>query len=752
MESSTPVSHFYVSLLQTSLKTKNPFPGKLVHAQIIKSGLHFSVFLMNNLVNFYAKSGSISDAHHVFNEMPNKNTSSWNTVLSAYAKQGRIDAAYQVFEEMPEPDAVSWTAMIVGYTQLGCVENAAKMFLEMISCKVSPTQFTMTSILASCATIEDLDVGRKVHSFVVKLGLSSYVCVANSLLNMYAKSGDPMTAKIVFDMMKLKNVSSWNAMISLYMHSGQPGLALAQFEQMSERDLVSWNSMIAGYNQHGFHLEALDIFSRMLKDTSLKPDNFTLASVLSACANLEDLNLGKQSHAHIIRTEFYTSGPVGNALVSMYSKSGGVGIAQKILEHSGTSNLNVVAFTALLDGYIKLGDINPARQIFDSLRNHDVVSWTAMIVGYMQNGLNDDAIKLFRSMVREGPKPNIYTLAAMLSVSSSLASLDHGKQIHARAIRSGVASSVSVSNALITMYAKAGSINGARRVFNLINANKDTVSWTSMIIALAQHGLGEEAILLFEKMLEFGIKPDHITYVGVLSACTHVGLVEQGRLYYKLMKDTHGIEPTSSHYALMIDLFGRAGLLQEAQVFIANMPIEPDVIAWGSLLACCKVHKNMELAKVAAERLLLIEPDNSGAYSALANVYSACGKWEDAAKIRKSMKDKQVKKEQGFSWLQIKDEVHVFGVADALHPHREAIYQTIAKIWKEIKKMGFIPNTESVLHDLDEEVKEQMLRHHSEKLAIAFGLLQTPENTTLRIMKNLRVSATTGSAVADGRA
>ncbi|XP_057514290.1 pentatricopeptide repeat-containing protein At2g22070 [Actinidia eriantha] len=749
MESSTPVSHFYVSLLQTSLKTKNPFPGKLVHAQIIKYGLHFSVFLMNNLVNFYAKSGSISDAHHVFNEMPNKNTSSWNTVLSAYAKQGRIDAAYQVFEEMPEPDAVSWTAMIVGYTQLGCVENAAKMFLEMISCRVSPTQFTMTSILASCATIEALDVGRKVHSFVVKLGLSSYVCVANSLLNMYAKSGDPMTAKIVFDMLKLKNVSSWNAMISLYMHSGQPGLALAlaQFEQMSERDLVSWNSMIAGYNQHGFHLEALDIFSRMLKDTSLKPDNFTLASVLSACANLEDLNLGKQIHAHIIRTEFYTSGPVGNALVSMYSKSGGVGIAQKILEHSGTSNLNVVAFTALLDGYIKLGDINPARQIFDSLRNHDVVSWTAMIVGYMQNGLNDDAIKLFRSMVREGPKPNIYTLAAMLSVSSSLASLDHGKQIHARAIRSGVASSVSVSNALITMYAKAGSINGAKRVFNLINANKDTVSWTSMIIALAQHGLGEEAILLFEKMLEFAIKPDHITYVGVLSACTHVGLVEQGRLYYKLMKDGHGIEPTSSHYALMIDLFGRAGLLQEARVFIANMPIEPDVIAWGSLLACCKVHKNMELAKVAAERLLLIEPDNSGAYSALANVYSACGKWEDAAKIRKSMKDKQVKKEQGFSWLQIKDEVHVFGVADALHPHREAIYQTIAKIWKEIKKMGFIPNTESVLHDLDEEVKEQMLRHHSEKLAIAFGLLQTPENTTLRIMKNLRVCDDCHSAI-----
>ncbi|KAL6959266.1 Pentatricopeptide repeat-containing protein [Sarracenia purpurea var. burkii] len=691
--------------------------------------------------------GSISDAHHVFNEMPKKNTSSWNTVLSAYAKQGRIDAAFHVFEEMPEPDAVSWTAMIVGYNQIGCVENAVKMFLEMISYRVLPTQFTLTSVLASCATMEALDIGRKVHSFVVKLGISSYVSVANSLLNMYAKSGDPNTAKLVFDRMKLKSTTTWNALISLYMQSAKPDLALAQFKQMTERDLVSWNSMIAGYKQRGFDLQALEIFSKMLKDTSLKPDNFTLTSVLSACASLEKLNLGKQIHAHIIRTGFDTSGPVGNALISMYSKSGGIGIAQTILEHCVTSNLNVVAFTALLDGYIKLGDIKPARQIFDSLGNHDVVSWTAMIVGYMQNGLNDDAIKLFRSMVREGPKPNVYTLAAILSVCSSVASLDHGKQIHSKAVRSGEASSVSVSNALITMYAKAGSIDGARHVFNLIQVNKDTVSWTSMIIALAQHGLGDEAIELFEKMLESGLKPDHITYVSVLSACTHIGLVEQGRGYYKLMKDSHGIEPTPSHYACMIDLFGRAGLLQEAQDFIENMPIEPDVIAWGSLLASCKVHKNVELAKVAAEKLLQIEPDNSGAYSALANVYSACGKWEEAAKIRKSMKDKMVKKEQGFSWVRIKDEVHVFGVEDALHPQRDAIYQMIAKIWKEIKKMGFIPNTESVLHDLDEEVKEQILRHHSEKLAIAFGLLKTPENTTLRIMKNLRVCNDCHSAI-----
>lgn len=743
----TSPSDPYTSFLQRSLKFKDPFTGKSIHARIIKAGLHLGVFLMNNLMNFYAKTGFISDAHRVFDEMPVKSVFSWNIILSGYAKGGRLEEAHRVFEEMPEPDSVSWTAMIVGYNQMGQFENAIGMFREMVSDDVPPTQFTLTNVLASCAAVEGLGIGRKVHSFVVKHGLSSYISVANSLLNMYAKSGDPVTAKIVFDRMKLKSTSSWNTMISSHMQSGLVDLAQVQFEQMIERDVVSWNAMISGYNQHGFDREALDIFSKMLMDSSSKPDKFTLASALSACANLENLKLGKQIHAHIIRTEFDTFGAVGNALISMYSKSGGVEIARKIIEQSMISNLDVIAFTALLDGYVKLGDINPARRIFDSLRVRDVVAWTAMIVGYVQNGFNQDAMELFRSMIKEGPKPNNYTLATMLSVSSSLASLDHGRQIHASATRSGNASSVSVSNALITMYAKSGSINDARWVFNLIHWKRDTITWTSMIIALAQHGLGEEALTLFERMLENGIKPDHITYVGVLSACTHVGLVEQGRSYYNLMQNAHKIIPTPSHYACMIDLFGRAGILQEAHAFIENMPIEPDVIAWGSLLASCKVHKNVELAEVAAERLLLIEPENSGAYSALANVYSACGQWENAANIRKSMKDKGVKKDQGFSWVQIKNKVHIFGVDDGLHPQRDAIYEMMAKIWKEIKKMGFVPDTESVLHDLEEELKEQILSHHSEKLAIAFGLICTPENTTLRIMKNLRVCNDCHSAI-----
>lgn len=739
-------SEYYVSLLQTCLKTKDPSIGKSIHAQIIKQGLLGSVYLLNNLLNFYVKCGLASVAHNLLDEMPLKNTFSWNTVISGYAKVGMMGSAGYVFKQIPKPDSVSWTAIIVRYHQMGYYGNALNMFLEMIKDGVIPNQYTITSVLSSCANMRDLSLGRKVHSFVVKHGIGSYVPVANSLFNMYVKTGDFLRARIVFDRMRIRNVSSWNCMISLHMQSGNVILARQQFDQMDERNIVSWNSIITGYNQEGYHHEALALFSEMLKDRSLEPDKFTLASVLSACAGIENLKLGKQIHAYMIKTEFCIFGAVENSLITMYSKCGGVEIARTIIQKNGITNLNVIASTALMDGYVKLGDVSPAREIFDSLRDSDVVAWTAMIVGYEQNGLNDDAVTLFRLMLKEGPSPNSYTLAAMLSVISSLASLHHGKQIHAFAIRSSEFSSASVSNALITMYAKAGSITHAKRVF-YIHRYRDTVMWTSMIIALAQHGYGQEAIELFEEMLASGIKPDHITYVGVLVACSHVGLVEEGKSYYNMMQTVHNIPPTNSHYSCMIDLLGRAGLLQEAQDFMEKMCTEPDNIAWGSLLASCKVHKNVELAKVAAEKLLILDPDNSGAFAALANVYSASGRWAEAAKVRKSMKEKGVKKDQGLSWLELKHEVHVFGADDVLHPQIDKIYAKMNEIWEVIKKMGFVPDTSSVLHDLDEEMKENILRYHSEKLAIAFGLLNTPENTTLRIMKNLRVCNDCHSAI-----
>ncbi|CAN6286659.1 unnamed protein product [Urochloa humidicola] len=747
MAAAAGTSDYYARLLQLCQTAANPSAGRTIHAHAIKAGLLVSAYLCNNLLSYYAaagvRSGSFHDARRLFEEIPaaRRNVFTWNTLLSMYAKSGHLADTRAVFAEMPERDAVSWTVMVVGLNRAGRFWEAVKTFLEMVEEGLTPTQFTLTNVLSSCAAMEASGIGRKVHSFVVKLGLSSYVPVANSVLNMYGKFGDAETAKAVFERMLVHSLSSWNSMVSLYARQGRMDLAVSMFENMEERSIVSWNAVIAGYNQNGLDGMALNFFLRMLSDSSMEPDVFTATSVLSSCANLRMLKMGKQMHSYILRVGMPYSGQsqMTNALISMYAKSGSVETARRIMDQAVISDLNVISFTALLEGYVKLGDLKQAREIFDVMNNRDVIAWTAMIVGYQQNGQNDEAMELFRSMIKSGPDPNSYTLAAILSACASLACLDYGKQIHCKAIRSLQEQSVSVSNAIITMYARSGSVTLARRVFDRICWRKETVTWTSMIVSLAQHGLGEEAVVLFEEMLHVGVKPDRITYIGVFSACTHAGFVDKGKTYYEQMRNEHGITPEMSHYACMVDLLARAGLLTEAQEFIQRMPVAPDAIVWGSLLSACRVQKNADLAELAAEKLLSIDPDNGGAYSALANVYSACGRWNDAARIWKLRKDKAVKKETGFSWTHLHNKVHVFGADDVLHPQRNAIYKKAAELWVEIKKAGFVPDLNSVLHDVDDELKEELLSHHSEKLAIAFSLISTPEKTTLRIMKNLRV-------------
>ncbi|KAK8930618.1 Pentatricopeptide repeat-containing protein [Platanthera zijinensis] len=731
----------WASLLQQCLHADNQFAGKSIHARITKAGLlHSALYLTNNLLNFYSKLRLFSDARKVFHEMPLKNIFTWNSIISMHAKGGQIDAAGHYFDQTPEKDSVSWTAMIVGCNQAGRFDQSVRMLSAMIRAGPPPNQFTFTNILSSCAAMADRRIGRIAHSFAVRLGMSSCIPVANSLLNMYGKCGDEFTARVIFDRMRLRSVSSWNTLISLYSQSGKMELARSRFDEMNDRSIVSWNAMIAGYNQNGSNLESLLFFSRMLEESpTMIPDDFTVTSVLSACANLGMLKIGRQIHGYLVRTEMTLIGQVANALISMYSKSGGVENAGRVVEQTVAGDLNVISFTALLEGFVKIGDLEPARKIFDSMKHRDVVAWTAIIVGYIQNGFDEDAMKLFRLMIGEGAEPNNYTFSAILSACSSSGSLEHGRQIHSKAMKSEEGISISVNNALITMYAKSGCIERAKSVFDQIRRNSEPISWTSMILALAQHGMGEEALSLFEGMLFHGVLPDHITYVGVLSACTHSGLVEKGKEYFSMMQSAHRIKPTPCHYACMIDLLARCGKLEEARGFIRSMPEEPDAIAWGSLLAACRVHRDADLAAVAAEGLLSVDPGNSGAYSALANVYSSCGRWKEAANVWKSMRDKGIKKEKGLSWIQIKNKVHVFGVDDGLHPMREAIYRTAARVWEEIKKAGFVPDTDSVLHDVEEEVKEEMLSRHSEKLAIAFGLMSTPEKAVLRIMKNLRV-------------
>ncbi|KAH9329652.1 hypothetical protein KI387_001760 [Taxus chinensis] len=724
----------YACLLQSCIQMKDLFQGKRLHAHMIKSNFNPGIYMGNSLINMYAKCDNLVDSRQVFNKMPVKNTCSWNTTLSGYAKIGDMEHALQMFQEMPERDAVTWTVMIAAYTQFGHCQEALLLYKRMLQEGTLPNQFTFTSVVSMCTNLENFELGKQVHGHIIILGVGSYVAVGNSLLNMYAKCGSTEKARLVFDQLLLRNVYSWNTLLGMYAQSGSLDFMQRLFDKMPAKDVVSWNSMIAGHVQHGNDSKAFELFVQMQQD-GMNPDIITFISILTACSKLEALKQGKQVHTHAIKTGLELHGTMGNALVSMYAKCGCTDDARFVFDKM--PELNVVSWTAMIAGYLRCDSIDFARQLFDRMPERDVVAWTAMIVGYAQYGDEKEVIQLSEHMLRSGPKPNNFTFSCILSVFASLADLEKGRQIHAHTTKIGFDSHVSVSNSLVTMYAKCGIIEDARQVFRHM-PEQDAVSWTAIIAGNAQHGFGREAIHLFEIMLQKGMKPDHITFLGVLTGCSHAGLLDEGRYYFSFMSQDYRITPRASHYACMIDLLGRAGCLREAVDLINNMPIEPDAYVWGALLGACRVHGNVDLAKHAAEGLFMLEPEHAGAYSLLANIYASSGKWDDVAKVRKLMKDRGVKKDPGCSWIEIKNKVHVFGVEDGRHPQTVEIYAMLEKLALQIREEGYVPNMKFVLHDVEEEHKEQILCHHSEKLAIAFGLINTPSGTTIRIIKNLR--------------
>lgn len=511
----------YSCLLQWCVQMKALPEGKRVHSHIIKMNFSPGIVLGNNLINMYAKCGSLVDAQQVFDKMPLKNMCSWNTTLAGYTKSGNLEYAMEMFDKMPEQDAVSWTVMIASYRQHGYYKGSLHLYEQMLEAGTMPNQFTFTSVLSACTSLAVLEQGKRVHGHIVKFGLCPYVAVGNALVSLYAKCGSIEEARRMFDNMPVRNVYSWNTLIGAYTQSGDLHFARALFDKMPARDVVSWNSMISGYSQHGFDKEGIQLFVEMQQD-GMKPDLFTCTSVLTACANIESLKQGKKTHAYVIRIGLEMDGTVGNALVSMYAKCGNTEDAHFVFEKM--PELNVVSWTAMIAGYVKCGSIEHARHLFERMPERDVVSWTSMIVGYAQYGDDKEVLQLFEEMLLSGPKPNNFTFACVLSVIASIAAFENGKQVHAHTLKVGFDSYTSVGNSLITMYAKCGNIEGARKVFKIM-PEQDAVSWTAIIAGNAQHGFGKEALQLFDKMLWVGMKPDSITFLGVLMACTHAGLV-----------------------------------------------------------------------------------------------------------------------------------------------------------------------------------------------------------------------------------
>jgi len=490
------------------------------------------------------------------------------------------------------------------------------------------------------------------------------------------------------------------ALLHMYAECGSMSFAENVFDQMPHRNLVSWNSMIVGFVKNKMYGRAIGCFREV---HSLDPDQVSFSSVLSACAGLVELGFGKQAHGSIVKRGLVGLFYVKNSLVDMYCKC---------------------------------GLFEDATKLFCDGGDRDVVTWNVMIMGCVHSQNFEQACTFFQDMIREGVKPDEASYSSLLHASASIAALAQGTLIHCHVLKTGHMKNACVSSSLVTMYGKCGSLFDAYGVFG---ETKDfnVVCWTAMITVFHQHGCANEAIELFEEMLKEGIVPEYITFVSVLSACSHTGKVDDGFKYFNSMAEVHKIEPGLEHYACMVDLLGRVGRLEEAWRFIKLMPIEPDSSVWGAFLGACGKHGNVEMGREVAERLFELEPDNPGNYVLLANIYTRHGMLEEADEVRRLMGINGVRKETGCSWIDVKNRSFVFNVNDRSHSRTQEIYEMLKKLKELMKRRGYVAETQFATNSV-EGSEEQSLWCHSEKLALAFGLLVLPPGSPVRIKKNLR--------------
>lgn len=490
-----------------------------------------------------------------------------------------------------------------------------------------------------------------------------------------------------------------NILLNMYVKFNLVDEAQCLFDQMLERNVVSWTTMIAVYSSSECMHKALKMLIMMLRD-GVRPNMYTYSSVLRAC---EEISTLKQLHSCIIK----------------------VGL-----------ELDVFVRSALIDIYCKWGDPKAGLNIFDEMVTSDLVVWNSIIGGFAQNSYGDEALNLFIRLKRSGLWADQSTLTSVLRGCTSLALLELGRQVHVHVIKFN--RDLVLDNALLDMYCKCGSLKDANLIFTRMGV-KDVISWSTMIIGFAQNGYSRKALDSFEAMKTTRIKPNYITILGVLFACSHAGLVKDGKYYFDSMKTLFGVDPGREHYGCMVDLLGRAGELEEAMKLIQEMKCEPDAVTWRTLLGACRVHRNMDLAEYAAKKVLSLDPNDSGTYTLLSNIYADTQRWEDVEILRSSMRGRGIKKEPGCSWVEVYKKVHAFMLADKEHPQANAIYQELDQIIWKLKEEGYVPDTNFVLQDLEGEQMENSLAYHSEKLAIAFGIMSLPKGKTVRIRKNLRI-------------
>ncbi|KAK7359226.1 hypothetical protein VNO77_01178 [Canavalia gladiata] len=511
------------------------------------------------------------------------------------------------------------------------------------------------------------------------------------------------------------------------------------FSQVHTPNPFLWTAIIRAYALRGPLSEALRLYASM-RTQRIRPVSFTFSALFSACGAVGNTTLGAQLHAQILFLGGFTSDLyVNNTLIDMYVKCGFLNCARKVFDEM--PERDVVSWTGLIVAYARSGDMESARDLFDGLPVKDMVAWTALVTGYAQNAMPKEALEFFRRLQNEGIDIDEVTLAGVISACAQLGASKYANWIRDIAESSGfgAASNVLVGSALIDMYSKCGNVEEAYNVFKEMK-ERNVFSYSSMIVGFAVHGHAHAAIKLFYEMLETEVKPNHVTFVGVLMACSHAGMVDQGQQLFATMEKWYGVAPTADHYACMADLLGRAGQLEKALQLVETMPMEPNGAVWGALLGASHIYRNSDVAEIASSHLFKLEPDNIGNYLLLSNTYASAGRWDDASRVRKLTREKKLKKYPGCSWVEAKNGmVHEFFAGDVKHPQINEIKKELDNLLERLEAVGYQPKLSSVPYDINDKEKRLLLMAHSEKLALAFGLLSTDAGSTIKIMKNLRI-------------
>ncbi|KAL4557415.1 hypothetical protein LXL04_035592 [Taraxacum kok-saghyz] len=685
----------FTHLLRSFTNTSSAPKGRAVHAMLITSGFSPDVYTYNHLITMYCKTNRIKDARLVFDKMPQRNLISWTTLISSYSHTGMAVDALQCFRSM----------VIDGFV---------------------PNHYTYVSALSACANLGVLITGKEIHARIIRFDEKSNSFVENSLVNFYGKCGKLANAMSVFDEIVDPNEVSWTSLIScacqcgqnleglkifskshksavkinefacatvlgacateeklelgmqihsytikygtlidqfvitglvnLYAKCGQLDMALTAFHEVNNPHLTTWTALIGGCVQQGKGKEATNLFFK-LHHYGHKPNERTFATILGAFIDTNEIKIGTQLHSLITKLGYISFTFVGNSLIDFYSKN------------------------ALLQ---------ESLNIFQEMTQHDVVTWNTLISGHVNLNCHEEAVRLLRDMLFNGFELNLYSYSSILNICGDLPAVEWGKQTHGCIMRLGFDSNVVVGTALIDMYAKCGRLSNARVIFDNFNS-KNIVSWNTMVNGYAQHGQGKESLEIYYEMLKYGIRPNSVTFIGVLSACAHSGLLEEGLHHFRSMKN-YGIAPRTDHLACMVNLFSRKGQTKLALDFINSFDgIKPDKVVWRCLLSGCKVNKDFDLGKYAAEKIISIDPDDVSAHIMLSNIYGELNMWHEIAKVRKVMKDKVLKKDTGYSWIELKSKTYLFSSGQDEIFEGECVSEVLNVLNEHLFDEGYVP-------------------------------------------------------------